>query len=343
MRFAAPEMLWLLALLPPLALAGWWVALRRKRALIAFAGGADRLGGFRAQVSRHRRATKLLLLYVALAALALALARPQWGTRLEPIERKGADIAIVLDTSLSMATEDLAPNRLEQAKHAIGSLLERVPGDRVALITFAGQASVSCPLTVDHGALRLFLDAVDVRSVPLGGTALAGALAAAVRTLNADEQITDHGRAVVLYTDGEDHEGGLEAALAGLRDEGIPVFVVGTGTTRGAPIPLREAGMLTGYKKDREGKVVTSSLAEEILEQIATETDGRYYRATSGEVEVERLAQTIDALKEGELGPELRARYQERFQWPLTVVALALFAEARLGDRRRPRADEDAA
>jgi Ca-activated chloride channel family protein len=339
MRFASPQALWLLALLPLLALAGWWGHRMRRRAMARFAGGTAYVARFVDEVSPHRRAIKVLLLYVALASLPLVLARPQWGTRLEQITRRGADIAIVLDTSRSMSAEDVPPTRLGQAQHLIASLVDRLGGDRLALVTFAGRAVVHCPLTVDHGALRLMLEALDVESVPVPGTALAAGLASALAVLEVEEGASDErGRAIVLLSDGEDYGGELDAALERLAASGVAVYAVGCGTTRGAPIPLRdEAGMLAGYKKDRQERVVTTRLSEAVLERIALESGGRYYRATASEVEVEEIAQALTALSQGELGSELRTRYEERFQLPLLVGWLALTAETVLGDRRRRR------
>jgi Ca-activated chloride channel family protein len=336
MRFAAPEWLWLLALAPSLALASWWAYTRRRRALGRFAGGGRFAARFAGEVSRDRRAIKLMVLYLALGALALALARPQWGTRLEPITKRGADVVILLDTSLSMSSEDLAPNRLAQAKHAIRKLLDRLAGDRVALVTFAGQAHLNCPLTVDHGAVRLFLDSIGVDAVPRPGTALAEALKAGLEAMvTGSEERPDRGRAMVLWTDGEDHAGEIDSVLDEIERSGVAVHTVGCGSTRGAPIPLYgAAGLLTGYKKDREGKVVTTRLGEEILEHIALETGGRYYRATTSEIEVDEIGQSLASLSQGELGSELRTRYEERFRVPLLLGWLALMAETILGDRR---------
>jgi len=338
MRFAAPQFLWLLAVLPAVAAAAWAARSSRARALRSFAGGAPHVGRFTEHVSGNRRAVKLLLLCLALGAIAVALARPQWGTSLQTITRTGSDVVIVLDTSLSMAAEDLAPSRLEHAKHSIASLLDRLEGHRVGLVTFAGQATLACPLTVDHGAVRLFLESSDVRSVPLPGTALADALGLALRSL-ASGAAADRGRAVVVYSDGEDHEGGIDEIVEQYARSAIAVHAVGCGTTRGAPIPLRDpSGALSGYKKDGEDRVVTSRVDEDVLERIALGTDGRYFRATAGEVEVERIATALSGLESGALGSELRASYEERFQIPLVVGWLALVAETLLGDRRRATA-----
>jgi len=337
MRFVHPEFLWLLTAIPLLALLGVWTAARRRAALRRFAGGNEFLSRFTQQVSTHRRVAKTLALTLAFAAVIVAAARPQWGTRLEQVKRKGIDVMVVLDTSLSMAAEDLAPNRLGQARNEIDHLLEKLAGNRVGLVTFAGQASLSCPLTLDHSAVRLFLDAVEAEAIQVPGTALAEALKLATQAFgNREGELDDRDRAIVLFTDGEDHEGGLDEAVRLMSRANVTVHAVGTATLRGAPIPLvDDDGVTTGYKKDREDKIVTTQLGEEVLERLALDTDGRYYRASVSEVEVDEIIQALLALDASEFGAVMRARYEERFQFPLLLALLALIVDTVLGDRRR--------
>ncbi len=338
MRFAEPSLLWLLLLLPVAVSAAWAVGWARRGTLARFAGRSDLVHRFTGQASPHRRAAKTLLLLAALGCGILAAARPQWGIRLEPVTRKGVDVAILLDTSLSMAAEDAAPRRLDQARHAAASLLSRLGGDRVGVVTFAGHATLACPLTLDVEAVRLVLDAADYEIEAVQGTALAGASRAAFRLFapkGAEAAVEARGRAVVVFTDGEDHEGGLDEVLPDLRRAGVKVFAVGCGTPRGAPIPERSAsGALEGYKKDREGKVVTTRLDEDVLRRVAVETGGRYFRATPAELEIETIAKEIQAMEASESGTILRTRYAERFQIPLALALASLLAEALLSDRR---------
>ena len=336
MRFAHADLLWLLLALPFLVAGGGWALRRRRKALQLVAGGTEHVARLGSAVSTDRRAVKQILLYVALVALVLAAARPQWGARLEPIQRRGVDVVILLDNSLSMAAQDIAPARLGQARHEIDALLESLAGDRVALVIFAGQASLTCPLTLDHAAVRLFLETIEVEATQLPGTALADALRLALEAFGSEEPGGERSRSVVLFTDGEDHEGGIEKTFPMLREAGVVVHAVGCGTSRGAPIPiLDEAGNSAGYKKDRDGKVVTTRLEETVLEQLALETGGRYYRATPSESEVEELANVLAEMDTQEFGSVLRARYEERFQVPLLIGLLALLVETLLGDRRR--------
>jgi Ca-activated chloride channel family protein len=314
-------------------------AVRRRKALARFAGGAPQTARFLDQVSPHRRAIRVLLLLLGSAAGILAAARPQWGTRLEPVTRKGVDVVIAIDTSLSMAAQDAPPDRLRQAKHAADALLRRLAGDRVGLVTFAGKATVACPLTLDAEAVRLFLDAVDVNSVPFRGTDVARAAEVAMRAFGAGSSSSKQvrGKALVLFSDGEDHEGKVEDAARLLERAGVRVFAVGCGTRRGAPVPEGdEGGGSSSYKKDREGKLVTSRLDDEVLGKLTLATGGRYFDATPSESEVEEIAKAISGMDAREFGTVMRARYEERFQIPLALALAALLAATALSDRRRP-------
>ena len=336
MRFAEPAILWALLAVPLLAALALGAAVRRRRALAAFAGGESHLARFRGEVSRDRRAAKLITLLIAATSGIVAAARPQWGVRVEPIESRGVDLVVLLDTSLSMAAEDVAPSRLAYARHAVDALLRKIPGNRVALVTFAGRPNLVCPRTPDHAAVRLLLDAIEPEATFGAGTALADGLRMARRAL-VDErgEATGRGRAVVLFTDGEDHEGGIEEAAAELHRDGIATFVVGCGSPRGAPIPVDEDGRRGGYKKDREGRVVTSRLEEQVLEPLVLATGGRYFRGTATEVEIDEIATALQRLDSAEFGATLRSRYEERFQIPLLLALAALVAETLVGDRRR--------
>jgi len=342
MRFGAPELLWLLALVPVLGFGALFAERLRRRSLARFAGGPAFLARFDGQISGNRRAAKILLFLLALSAGILAAARPQWGTRLEPVHRRGVDVVVLIDTSLSMATEDVAPSRLARARQAVETLLGRLAGNRVALVPFAGQASLACPLTLDSDAASLFLDAVDVESVAVPGSALAQALDVAIRAYGPGDP-QGRSRAVVLFTDGEDHEGGLEQATERLRRAGVSVYALGVGTPSGGPIPVRDdAGVMRGYKKDGAGRVVTSRLEEEALEKLALATDGRYYRLSPAGNEIGEIAEAIGGMSQRDFGSVLRTRYEERFQIPLAICLAALVVETLLGDRKKARRAESA-
>lgn len=335
MRFARPEFLYLLLAVPVVALLMGLGAAARRRAIERFAGGRDWAARFVGEASGHRRAAKAILLLSSMSFGVLAAARPQWGTGLETIERRGVDVVIVLDTSRSMTAQDVPPDRLSLAKLAASTLLDRLTSDRVALVTFAGQAAISCPLTLDHGAVRLLLDAVEAEAIPVPGTALFEAMRLAVAAFG-PAGAEARSRVVVLLSDGEDHEGGVDRAIASLRDAGVVVHAVGVGTERGAPIPDAAAsGGPSGYKRDREGRIVTTRLSADTLSRLALETKGRFFRATAAGGEIDELHRTIAGMEATEAGTTLRTKWEERFQWPLALAVVALAAEALVSERRR--------
>jgi Ca-activated chloride channel family protein len=336
MRFASPGFLYLLVLVPLLA-AGLLVSARRRRRLLdRFAAGAGHASRFLGDVSPHVRVAKALLLLVAVAAGIVAAARPQWGTRLETVNRKGLDVVIAVDTSQSMAARDVAPDRLGLARHAAASLVDRLGGDRIALVTFAGEASLACPLTLDQEAVKILLDALDVEVVPVAGTALGDALRVAMQAFGpAAPGGATRGRALVLFTDGEDHEGGVEEMARSLENTGVSLYAVGCGTQRGAPIPVASADGASEYKKDSENRIVTTRLDESLLERLALATGGNYFRATPAEVEIEEIAEAISGLEATEAGTVLKTRYEERYQIPLAIALIALAGEMLIADRRR--------
>ncbi len=331
MRFAHPELLWLLLALPLIALAGWIAATRKRRALRRFAGGEEMLARFTAGINPHRRLAKALLLQVALLATLLAVARPQWGRLVDEVKQAGVDVVILMDTSLSMAAEDLAPSRLELARDEIDTLLDSLTGDRVALITFAGLPSLACPLTVDHGAVRLFLDAVEPEVVQVPGTALAEAIELGILAFgDPDLAGADRSRAMVLFTDGEDHEGGIDEALPKLTRAGVVVHAIGVGTTRGGPIPVNgEAAGIGRFKKDADDRLVTTRLDEAVLQQLAFETGGFYVRSAPGDFGLERVYQQgIAELQREERESRMAKIWQERFPWFVGAALLFLLIEA---------------
>ena len=220
--------------------------------------------------------------------LVLALSRPQIGTTLELVKRSGLDIMIGLDISASMLAEDIKPNRLLKAKHAISSFIDRLEGDRVGLIAFAGDSFVQCPLTIDYAAAKLLLDALDVDTISQSGTEISQAIEIAASSFNQEE---DKYKVLLFFTDGEDHgKRAIEAAKATV-NRGIRIYCVGVGLpNQGTPIPLRQSnGELRGYKHDRNGKPIVTKLEDALLREIAQLTNGNYYQATPGGAEMDRL------------------------------------------------------
>ena len=332
MRFGAPEYLWLLWLGPALAVLLWLAYRLRARARIRFADQSllDRLlTGY----SPRRRAIKAVLLVAAILLVAFALARPQFGEKMVFLKRRGIDIVVVLDTSRSMLARDMRPDRLSKAKQEIYGMLERMEGDRVGLVCFAGEAIIQCPLTLDYNAAQVLVDAVDMYSVGRPGTAITEAIRKGIGMFEASEKKF---KVVLLITDGEDHEGDVEAAAEEARQAGVIIHAIGIGSPSGEPIPeIDLQGNVTGFKKDREGRVVLSKLDEYTLQKIALTTEGTYFRASAGELELDRIYDEISQMEKKELEGKLFTQYEDRFGWFL-VPAIILFAvEAVLSERRR--------
>lgn len=333
MHFAHPTLLYALLVLPALALgflASHQARERRLRAVVeprrAAAGGVHTLG--------LRRQFRGLALWVAVGLVIVALARPQWGEEVQEVTYHGLDLIVALDCSTSMLAEDLKPTRLARARHAIKGLLERLDGDRFGLVAFAGTAFLQCPLTVDYGAAKMFLDLVDTSLFKTQGTDLAAAVATAIRGFG-DERRGD--RVLLVVSDGEGQANGLEPAIAAAKAAEVRVFTIGIGSPGGVPIPLRDAtGRLEGYKKDRRGGVVLTRLDEEGLARLALETGGTYYRARPGEGELEEVMAAIDKLSRGEGRATLTIHRQERYAWFLFPALLLLAIDAAWPVGRKP-------
>jgi Ca-activated chloride channel family protein len=286
------------------------------------------------EFSRRKAFLRILLLLGFFTFGILALARPQWGAKLETVRRHGVDIVVGLDTSFSMNTEDVAPNRLAKAKSEIRTLLDELKGDRIGIVTFAGSAVVECPLTLDYGAASLFLDVANTEIVPDPGTSLAAAIETATSAFIAKEQKY---KALILFTDGEDLEGQVDSAADKAKDAGVIIYAVGIGTPQGRPIPIRDQkGDVVEYRKDPNGQVVISSLDERSLAEIATRTGGRYFRATTSENEMDALYDDISKLEKKELESRLYQNFEDQFQYPLALALLCLVGEACLSERRKP-------
>ena len=334
MRFSAPDNAWLLLLVPLLLCFVVWAMRQRRRDLECFAMAevADHLTR---TVHRQRQQWKPFLIVVGLAALLVALTGPQFGVRLEMAERRGVDVMVLLDLSRSMLAEDIRPNRLERARHAIGALLDGLEGDRAGLVVFAANAFVQCPLTLDHGAMRMLLSSLDAGDIPSQGTSLERALETAGRSFEEDDR---QYKVVVVFSDGEAHSGDASGAAAALAAQGARVFCVGMGTPEGELIPLRaDDGTRLEYHKDGDGNYVKSRLDEAALRSVAAVGEGAYWRSSLSGAELQALVDRVAGLEEKELGAERFTRYEDRFQLPLIAAIVCFIVEALLSERARSR------
>ena len=337
MHFARGEYLHLLWLVPFLAAFLLWSLRSRRRRLEKFVS-PSLAGRLTQEYSRARAFLRAFLMLGFFTFAVLALARPQWGMRLETIRRKGVDILVALDTSYSMNAEDIAPTRLAKAKAEVRSLMGKLRGDRLGLVTFAGSAVVQCPLTLDFGAVSLFLDTANTETIPDPGTSLASAITTANSAFIAKERKY---KVLIIFTDGEDLEGQVVPALERAREAGVIIYAIGVGTPEGRPIPVRDAkGDIVEYHRDPSGQVVISRLDERSLAEIATSTGGRYFRATTGEAELDAIYSEVSQMEKKELESRLFQNYEDRFQYPLALAVLCLFMEASMGERRRHKASK---
>ncbi len=316
-----------------LILAGffYWVFRNKEKRLSRF-GRLEMLRKMMPGFQKSRVLWKSVLFILGYVFLILAMADPQIGTRLEEVKRKGVDIMIALDVSLSMHAEDVAPNRLEKAKHEVSALIDILQGDRVGLIAFAGMAHVQCPLTLDYAAAKIFLRNMDTDLIPQPGTALDDAIAKAIRSFDAKDR--KH-KVLILITDGEGHEGKpLERAKEAAK-EGIIIYTIGIGSPEGVPIPVYNSnGRPAGYKKDREGNVVTTKLDVETLQKIAFETNGKYYISSGGESELKKIYAEINKMDKKELKAKQFTQYEDRYQYFVVLALLFFLLETVLPERK---------
>jgi len=331
MHLADSQFLHLLWVLPLLAGFYVWSFRQRRKALLRFAD-ASLVAQLIQGVGRGKQKLKVVVFLLFLLFAVLAVARPQWGTKLETVRRAGVDIMVVLDTSLSMETQDVVPGRLEKAKHVIRTLIDALEGDRVGLVVFAGTSLVNCPLTIDQNAVKLFLDVVDTQAIPRPGTNIGEAIRRGI--LGFETRDRRH-KVMILVTDGESLEGDPQTAAEEAKQAGIAIYSIGIGTAAGEPIPLRdERGNVTGYKKDEAGGVVVSRLDEAALRQISSTTGGQYYRSTPAEEEVDKIVQAVAGMDKKEFESKVYRTYVDRFQIPLGVALFFIFVESLISDAK---------
>ncbi len=331
-RFADVAWLWALSLMPVFVALVWMAARSRRRALERFAD-SDLVEKLTESVDLRARRRKNALRVAALGLLVVALARPQFGNRVETVRSVGQDIVVALDLSRSMLAEDVAPNRLERARLAILRLIRQLDGDRVGLVAFAADAFVQSPLTIDYGASAMFLSAMEPDLMPVQGTDLGAALRV---SLDALEEGARDARVVVLVTDGEDHEDAFAEELARAVQSGVQVYLVGVGATEGAPIPLYDGqGRREGFLRDDDDNVVTTRLAEETFERFVREAGATYVRAGAGGTAFDDL---VDEIARGE-GEEIDSmqvtQFQEQYQIFLALALLLLVGDGMMSERRR--------
>ena len=327
-RFENPIYLYLLVLIPILALIRFYAISKRRKRLRKF-GDPELLKSLMPDVSRFRPEVKFWLLIAALALLIFMLARPQMGTKISREKRNGIEAMIALDISNSMKAEDVVPSRLDKSKMLIERMVDNFTKDKVGLVVFAGDAFVQLPITSDYVSAKMFLQNIEPSLIASQGTNIAEAIRISLNSFTQQDKI---GRAIIVITDGEDHEGGaIEAAQSALK-KGVRVFVLGVGSSKGSPVPDGEGG----YMKDNTGNEVMSSLNEQMCKDLAKAGGGAYIHVDNTNAAQEQLNNELTKLEKGELTSVIYSEYDEQFQAFGVLVLLLLIIEVCVLESRNP-------
>lgn len=328
-RFAHIEFLWGLLIIPLLALFFIWSRIARKRALKRF-GREETIRRLMPFQSKNRPAVKFFILMLALAFFIAGGARPQFGSKLKKVQREGVELIIALDVSNSMMAEDIQPNRLERAKRAISRLVDRLSDDKIGLIVFAGEAYTQLPITSDYNSAKLFLNAVNTEVVPTQGTAIGAAINMSMRSFSPEGE---GNKAIIIITDGENHEDDPVSAATQAADNGILVHAIGMGLPNGSPIPVQRNGQ-KDYLKDKNGEVVITKLNETMLEKIASAGNGIYVRANNAQVGLNALFDEFNKMEKEEMESLVYSDYEDQFQYFFAIGLFLVLLEFLILERK---------
>ena len=328
-RFADPTYLYLLAVIPVLAIIRFLTYRNQKKRLRKF-GDPKLLRSLMPDVSRFRPAVKFWILQGALALLVVMLARPQFGTKISNEQRTGIETIIAMDISNSMLAEDITPSRLDRSKMMVENLVDHFTNDKIGLLVFAGDAFVQLPITSDYVSAKMFLSSIDPSMMATQGTDIARAIDMATHSFTQEEGI---GKAIIVITDGEDHEGGALESAKAAKDAGMRVYVLGVGSTQGAPIPIPGTG---DYMKDNTGNTVMSALNEDMCRQVAQAGGGAYIHVENNSAAQDQLDNELSKLAKKETTSTVYSEFDEQFQAVAILALLLLILEICIFDRRNP-------
>jgi Ca-activated chloride channel family protein len=328
-RFADPTYLYLLAVIPVLAIIRFLTYRNQKKRLRKF-GDPKLLRSLMPDVSRFRPAVKFWILQGALALLVVMLARPQFGTKISNEQRTGIETIIAMDISNSMLAEDITPSRLDRSKMMVENLVDHFTNDKIGLLVFAGDAFVQLPITSDYVSAKMFLSSIDPSMMATQGTDIARAIDMASHSFTQEEGI---GKAIIVITDGEDHEGGALEAAEAAKKAGMRVYVLGVGSTQGAPIPIPGTG---DYMKDNTGNTVMSALNEDMCRQVAQAGGGAYIHVENNSAAQDQLDNELSKLAKKETTSTVYSEFDEQFQAVAILALLLLILEICIFDRRNP-------
>ena len=284
--------------------------------------------------SPARRNIKFILFLVVITLLVIAVARPQFGSKLEQIKREGIEIVIALDVSRSMLAEDVKPNRLERAKQAIIALINRMKDDKIGMIIFAGDAYTQLPITTDYISAKMFLANINTEVVSKQGTAIASAIDLGAKSFTQDPKAA---KVIVIITDGEDHIGDPIASAKNASEKGIKVFTIGMGSPTGSPIPVAASGSKDGFMKDRNGDVVISRMDPVLLSRVAQSGDGDFFSASTSNVGLDQLYNKLNKLNKSEIETRVYSEYDDQFQYLIAIALLLLILDLLIFERKNPK------
>ena len=328
-RFEEPTYLYLLLLLPFLAAFYLYSNYRRRKAIRKF-GDPVLMAQLMPDVSKYRPDVKFWLVFAAIGLFAVLLARPQFGSKLETVKRQGVEVMIALDISNSMLAQDVQPSRLEKAKRLVAQLVDKMENDKVGMIVFAGDAFTQLPITSDYISAKMFLETINPSLISKQGTAIGAAINLATRSFTPQEGV---GRAVIVITDGENHEGGAVEAAKAAAEKGIQVSVLGVGMPDGAPIPVEGTN---DFRRDRDGNVVVTRLNEQMCQEIAQAGDGIYVRVDNSNAAQKVIAQEINKMAKADVETQVYTEFNEQFQAVAWIILLLLLAEMLILERKNP-------
>lgn len=328
-RFGEPVYLYLLIILP--ILVGLYLYSNyRRRKKIAQYGDPELLAHLMPDVSKYRPAVKFWLVFAALAMVIFMLARPQFGSKMETVKRQGVETVVALDISNSMLAQDVTPSRLEKSKKLISRLVETFNNDKVAMIVFAGEAFTQLPITSDYISAKMFLETINPSLISTQGTDIAGAINLAMKSFTPNEGV---GRAIVLITDGENHEGGAVEAAQEAAKKGVRVFVLGVGSPDGAPIPTEGTNE---FRRDKDGNVIVTRLNEQMCQEIAKAGNGIYVRVDNTNNAERALNAEISKLAKADVETQVFTEFDEQFQVLAWLALILLAADLMLLERKNP-------
>jgi Uncharacterized protein with a von Willebrand factor type A (vWA) domain len=319
----------LLLLIIPLLFIFYGSYLKVRRRRIAKIGDPELVQKLMPDASTSKGWLKITLLALAWLFFTIGLCRPQLGARLKEKESKGVEIMIALDVSNSMLAEDYSPNRLERSKLAITRLVDKLQGDRIGLVVFAGQSFVQLPITTDYVSAKIFLNTINTESVPVQGTNLADALSTCARSFSTQ---SEKSRAIIIITDGEDHEGNVIETAKAIAEEGIRIYTIGIGSPEGKPIP-KDGNLM----KDKEGNIVVSKLDEGILRQLAGVGNGQYVRAGNSEFGLNPIIDNIRSLDKEQFQSVVFEDFDEQYMYFFAIALFFLILELCIGDTKNKR------